>query len=429
MELKPYRKITAREPEGIPYNYKDLSKTTAPTEDQIALTQNNTTILDGGGGTGTASPLTTKGDLWGYSSADTRVPVGTNDQALLADSTNAKGVAWKTIDETKISTSDITTLDLSTSKHGLAPKAPNDATKFLDGTAAWDTVKDSDLSTSDITTNDVSTTKHGFAPKAPNDATKFLDGTGAWDTVKDSDLSTSDITTNDVSTSKHGFAPKAPNLATKYLDGTGAWSIPTGTTYDELDILLGKKFFVDEGIIGSMTLFMRYAGTPTTFSGTGDGSWTARPGQYHCTSNGGLGFYDIGSAKGELLIVLGGMYHATDFPMIGFSANQPTTRNPAALYVVNYSGGLAIQKSTLGGNPATITNGTALNYDVGQAGVAFYYKQSTNMKKIFVRRNGGSWYHVLEESTDATFTTFRYIIFRMHSGIGRLQSPFAAWTS
>lgn len=42
------------------------------------------------------------------------------------------------------------------------------------------TVTDANLSTSDVTTNDVSITKHGFAPKAPNDATKYLDGTGAW---------------------------------------------------------------------------------------------------------------------------------------------------------------------------------------------------------------------------------------------------------
>lgn len=41
-------------------------------------------------------------------------------------------------------------------------------------------VADADLSTSDVTTNNVSTSKHGFAPKAPNDATKFLDGTGAY---------------------------------------------------------------------------------------------------------------------------------------------------------------------------------------------------------------------------------------------------------
>jgi len=44
------------------------------------------------------------------------------------------------------------------------------------------TVTDANLSTSDITTNDVSTTKHGFAPKAPNDATKYLDGTGNYST-------------------------------------------------------------------------------------------------------------------------------------------------------------------------------------------------------------------------------------------------------
>lgn len=39
---------------------------------------------------------------------------------------------------------------------------------------------EADLSLSDITTNNVSITAHGLAPKAPNDATKFLDGTGAY---------------------------------------------------------------------------------------------------------------------------------------------------------------------------------------------------------------------------------------------------------
>jgi hypothetical protein len=39
---------------------------------------------------------------------------------------------------------------------------------------------EADLSLSDITTNNVSTTKHGLAPKAPNDATQYLDGTGAY---------------------------------------------------------------------------------------------------------------------------------------------------------------------------------------------------------------------------------------------------------
>lgn len=81
----------------------------------------------------------------------------------------------------------------------------------------------------DNTTNDVSTARHGYTPKAPNDSTKFLDGTGAWDTVKDSDLSLSDITTNDVTTSRHGLVPKAPNDASKFLRGDGTWNAPGGS--------------------------------------------------------------------------------------------------------------------------------------------------------------------------------------------------------
>ena len=39
---------------------------------------------------------------------------------------------------------------------------------------------DASLTTSDITTNNVSTLKHGFAPKLPNDPAKYLNGAGAY---------------------------------------------------------------------------------------------------------------------------------------------------------------------------------------------------------------------------------------------------------
>lgn len=48
------------------------------------------------GGGGLSSPLTTKGDVWGYSTTNARVAVGTNGQVLTADSAAATGVAWAT---------------------------------------------------------------------------------------------------------------------------------------------------------------------------------------------------------------------------------------------------------------------------------------------------------------------------------------------
>lgn len=57
-------------------------------------------------------------------------------------------------------------------------------TTLLHGNAAgaptFSAVVEADLGLTDITTANVSTSAHGFAPKAPNDATKYLDGTGAY---------------------------------------------------------------------------------------------------------------------------------------------------------------------------------------------------------------------------------------------------------
>jgi hypothetical protein len=51
-------------------------------------------VGNSGGSGGTSSPLTTKGDVWGFSTVNARIPVGADTQALIADSTQALGVKW-----------------------------------------------------------------------------------------------------------------------------------------------------------------------------------------------------------------------------------------------------------------------------------------------------------------------------------------------
>lgn len=48
----------------------------------------------GGGGGGSTSPLTTKGDIWVYSTTDTRLGVGADTFVLTADSTAPTGLKW-----------------------------------------------------------------------------------------------------------------------------------------------------------------------------------------------------------------------------------------------------------------------------------------------------------------------------------------------
>lgn len=48
------------------------------------------------GTAGSTSPLTTKGDLYGFSTVDARIPVGTDGKVLQADSSNPLGVSWQT---------------------------------------------------------------------------------------------------------------------------------------------------------------------------------------------------------------------------------------------------------------------------------------------------------------------------------------------
>ena len=71
---------------------------TVPAEGQFAFTKdtNSTWYYDGVAwvASGSSSPLTTKGDVYTFSTVDARLAVGANDTILTADSTTATGLKW-----------------------------------------------------------------------------------------------------------------------------------------------------------------------------------------------------------------------------------------------------------------------------------------------------------------------------------------------
>jgi hypothetical protein len=55
-----------------------------------------------------SSPLTTKGDLYTFDSSDARLAVGSDGQALVADSTQPTGLKWDTVSADNFATADLT---------------------------------------------------------------------------------------------------------------------------------------------------------------------------------------------------------------------------------------------------------------------------------------------------------------------------------
>lgn len=174
------------------------------------------------------------------------------------------------------------------------------------GNLTCSAVTDAQLSTSDITTNNVSTSKHGFAPKLPNDATKYLDGTGAYSvpaggggsgalTLVEHKTVTSNSTTVTFSTGIDGNTDGIYRLIWKIKNVSGAtpnyfWH-PTGvstnlhsrkgytnttdgtfTSNTHTDLILGFASANNTWFSGSIDIYPRKSahsvGAPMTYSGT-----------------------------------------------------------------------------------------------------------------------------------------------------------------
>jgi len=186
-----------------------------------------------------------KGDLIVATAADTvvRHPVGTDLYPLVAKSGATNGIAYEQLTEGGIVLADVTTLNVSTSKHGLVPKAPNDTSQYLRGDGTWAALTTPDIlifkGTIDCAANpnypaaDAGHTylvsvagkiggASGPAVEVGDMIVCCVDSSASGDhatvganwsilqsVVTETNLTLSDVTTNDASTSKHGFAPKA----------------------------------------------------------------------------------------------------------------------------------------------------------------------------------------------------------------------------
>jgi hypothetical protein len=101
--------------------------------------------------------------------------------------------------------------------------------------AGGGTLAETALSLTDVTTANVSTSAHGFAPKLPNDATKYLDGTGSYS----------------VPAGGGGSLPSQTGNSGKFLttDGTTAsWGTPSGSgdmVLASVQTVTGAKTFND----------------------------------------------------------------------------------------------------------------------------------------------------------------------------------------
>lgn len=119
------------------------------------------------------------------------------------------------------------------------PVVQGGANKLATGTQVqtFTNTTDATLTTTDVTTNDVSTSKHGFCPKAPNSTSKYLRGDATWSNIGTpvyARLTGTQTTTGQALADISGLsiaceASAVYELTVSLLTGTSA--VTTGTKY------------------------------------------------------------------------------------------------------------------------------------------------------------------------------------------------------
>jgi hypothetical protein len=142
--------------------------------DPIGTAANPLVVYPATGTFDIVSPLTTKGDLLTYTTTNTRLAVATNNYLLKCDSTQAEGVKWGQVAHSELTSIDGSTYHLNSTGYAsvntwnVAPAnkgvTNGDTHDHIGGDGA--SIAEGAFAFTDVTTANVSTTKHGFAPKA-----------------------------------------------------------------------------------------------------------------------------------------------------------------------------------------------------------------------------------------------------------------------
>jgi hypothetical protein len=91
--------------------------------------------------TPSSSPLTTKGDVYGFDTAGARIPIGTNGQVLTADSTQTLGLKWATATGSTANLSTLASGTLSGTSLTLS-SLTSDFMQFIVVGATWNTASE-----------------------------------------------------------------------------------------------------------------------------------------------------------------------------------------------------------------------------------------------------------------------------------------------
>jgi len=192
---------------------------------------------------------------------------------------------------------------------------------------------------------------------------------------------------------------------------------------DVIDLLWGKKFFSDEGVLPS-TKILEYLGTPPALAGTaGTATWTREPGTFHPNGS-GIGWYDLGAAKSKILIVVGNLIKLSGSIGVILTASAPTGVDPDGYGVWNDTNGPCIERHS-GGVYTRLDAATGLSNIDYRCGFALYYDDGTDTLRMYVRM-GSQWF-LAGSATDSTFTTLRYVCLQAAVVDQRFVTPIVCY--